>query len=110
MFNEDFDTDLFVQAIPLATLIIGPDKRVLVLNDLAKKMLGHESVGRHYITALRQPALIEAIESVFRDSEQQIAWHNGLEHDQIYNFKVTLAPLRIQTNLCVMMTFEDQTV
>ncbi|MEM9581239.1 MAG: two-component sensor histidine kinase, partial [Pseudomonadota bacterium] len=51
-------------AMPLPALFVGDEARIVAANDAAGHILGHGLVGRHYVTALRQPAALEAIEQV----------------------------------------------
>ena len=56
-----------LEAFPRPAILIGPDGRVRLANDWSKNLFGQELVGRHYITALRQPALLDAVDKASRE-------------------------------------------
>ena len=51
-----------VDALPLPAVLIGSDDWILAANTAARALLGPNAAGRHYITVLRQPELLDAIE------------------------------------------------
>ena len=55
-----------LSAMPMPALTIGADERIARMNTGAVSLLGAGLTGRHYITALRQPGLLETIEAVGR--------------------------------------------
>ena len=57
----------FLAGLPFAALVIGPGERIEGVNTAAREMLGHAIAGRHFLTALRQPDMLEAIEATMRD-------------------------------------------
>ncbi|EPX86146.1 hypothetical protein ruthe_00955 [Rubellimicrobium thermophilum DSM 16684] len=63
------DAILTVLALPTPTLLIGPDERIEAINSAARALFGHDGTGRHYITVLRQPATLEAIERTLTDRQ-----------------------------------------
>ncbi|MWD28120.1 PAS domain-containing protein [Aquicoccus sp. SCR17] len=52
-----------LRAMAGPALLIGADERVIGANPEAEALLGGGMTGRHYITLLRQPALLEAVEA-----------------------------------------------
>jgi two-component system, OmpR family, phosphate regulon sensor histidine kinase PhoR len=54
-------------ALPLPTLAIDRTERIVGLNTAAEKLLGRDATGRHFITILRQPTLVEAVERCLTD-------------------------------------------
>ena len=54
-------------ALPLPTLAIDTSERILSANDAAQALIGQAAIGRHFVTALRQPALVEAVEKSIID-------------------------------------------
>ncbi|PRY26788.1 two-component system phosphate regulon sensor histidine kinase PhoR [Aliiruegeria haliotis] len=55
-------TSALLAAVPMPIVLIGSDKRIHALNAGAEELFGASAIGRHYITVLRQPALLNAIE------------------------------------------------
>jgi len=66
------DSRHVVAAVPLPAILIRWDERVEAANTEAKALLGEGLEGRHFITALRQPSLLDAIESTFRDAAPRL--------------------------------------
>ncbi|WP_019953689.1 sensor histidine kinase [Yoonia vestfoldensis] len=50
-----------IAAIPLPVLVIGSDDRIRAINPPLEAVLGRDLIGKHHITALRQPVVIDAI-------------------------------------------------
>ncbi|MFV0358925.1 ATP-binding protein [Tropicimonas sp.] len=63
--NSDQVTPL-LDAVPIPLIHVGPDERIAAINARAKALFGTVEIGRHYVTVLRQPELLEAIESALR--------------------------------------------
>lgn len=55
--------DELMSAVPLPCAHLAPDGRITAQNALFETLIGANLVGRHYMTAFRQPALIAAIEA-----------------------------------------------
>ncbi|MCA1774491.1 MAG: two-component sensor histidine kinase [Loktanella sp.] len=53
----------FIEHLPLPVVLIGEDRRIIASNATMRTVLGEDWQGRHFITALRQPLLIEAVET-----------------------------------------------
>ena len=98
-----------VQALPLVALIIGPDERITVANGHARALLGQEIVGRHCITGLRQPNILDAIETVFRTKTKQESRYLGRDSGRDTTFRVNIAPIETGKGTSVLITFEDLT-
>ena len=94
-----------LQGIPLAALAIDANQRVSVMNAEAVSLLGEGLMDRHYITVLRQPALLEAVEAALTTRSTQISQFVVSESTQDALYKVSCAP--IHENL-TLLCFEDQ--
>ena len=68
-----------VPAIPLPCAHIAEDGRVMAINPGIVALFGAEVRGRHYITAFRQPALIDPIETALRKRKRKTARYVGRE-------------------------------
>ena len=53
-----------IAAIPMPVLVIGQDERIRATNPALDLILGRDLTGKHHITALRQPGVIDAIARV----------------------------------------------
>lgn len=94
-----------IQAFPMPVLIIGRDERVRAANATVIAILGPEVVGKHYITALRQPAIIAAIAETRRTASSQFVRYTGRSGPKDTIYKVSVAAAEQD----IVLTFEDQT-
>ncbi|MGH1577149.1 ATP-binding protein [Planktotalea sp.] len=81
----------FVEALPMPALFVDQKERILASNALVKKVLGDGLAGRHYINALRQPAVIEAIENCAALHTDQTARYLGNDGTSDTTFRVHAA-------------------
>ena len=93
-----------INALPVPVVLVGPDERVRAANDAVSVILGPNLVGRHYITALRQPAVITAVSEARELNETRSARYSGRDgaKDTSYLVVVSVAGEDI------LLTFEDQ--
>ncbi len=98
---------LTVLGIP--AVLIAPDERIVAGNAAAEKLLGRNLEGRHFITVLRQPTLLETIEQVQRDGTQRETRYltNDGQHDT--TFRVTCGAVPIEGRRGILVSFEDIT-
>ncbi len=96
-----------IEALPLAALIVGPDERILDCNDGAKAILGSSLIGRHFITVLRQPMTLDAIERVREDGGRQIARFTGRSQARETTWKVHVTAVEHTGGPSVLVVFED---
>ncbi|MEM8775474.1 MAG: ATP-binding protein [Pseudomonadota bacterium] len=62
--------EALLEAVPLPTLLIGRSERILGANQRAISLLGQNNmVGRHFITAIRQPTVLDSIEACLADGK-----------------------------------------
>ena len=64
--NDDI-LDAFLAAVPLPCLAIDGSERIAGANSDALTLIGQKARGQNYVTMLRQPALLEAIETTLAD-------------------------------------------
>ncbi|SNS57823.1 sensor histidine kinase [Antarctobacter heliothermus] len=99
----------FVDAVPLPALVIRRDESIEAANPQARSLLGPGIVGRHFITALRQPQLLDAIEHSLRDSAPRAADYMGNDGRQDTTFRVAVRPVELPSGAGVLVSFEDVT-
>jgi len=95
-----------VAALPLPVLLIGPDERIRAANGAVGEIFGDGLVGKHYITVVRQPAVIAAISEARRDGATKtvrLVQRDG-PRDTVYRVAVAVAGGDL------VLSFEDQTV
>ena len=98
-----------LDAIPLASVLIGRGERVLGVNARATALLGPGITGRHFITALRQPAILDAIETSLRDGKVTTTRYLSREGSQDTAFNATCSPVDTDLVHGVLVCFEDVT-
>lgn len=103
------DLRALIMAIPNPVVLIGQDERVRGLNDAARRLIGTDPSGRHYITALRQPAVLDAVEATIKDGGQRHARYLGNDGARDTTWDVTLKAVMLSDGIAVVLTFEDVT-
>jgi two-component system phosphate regulon sensor histidine kinase PhoR len=98
-----------VNAVPMPAVIIRRDERIEAANGLAEKLLGPGIVGRHFITALRQPQLLDTIEASLRDDASRQTEYLTNDGQQDTTFRVSVGPVDLPTGGAVLVCFEDVT-
>ncbi|WP_292291062.1 ATP-binding protein [Marivita sp.] len=98
---------LMMLGIP--ALLIAPDERIFAVNDAAEKLLGRNIEGRHFITALRQPNLLDTIEQVQRDGTRRETRYLASDGQHDTTFRVTCGPVPMQGRSGILLSFEDIT-
>ncbi|SEK98107.1 ATP-binding protein [Pacificibacter marinus] len=106
--NNDLVIEM-AKAMPLPLIVIGRDERVVVANEKAEELFGKGVQGRHYITVLRQPMLLDAIENVLRLGEAAQAPYRVSESSKDLHFDVKVRPAITQDAGYVVVAFEDKT-
>jgi two-component system phosphate regulon sensor histidine kinase PhoR len=93
-----------IGAIPMPVLVIGPDDRIRATNPALEALLGSDLIGKHHITALRQPAVIDAIASVRQGAAPTSLRHVTRDRDRDNIYQVVIA----RADDDVVLSFEDQ--
>ena len=96
----------FLEALPLPALLIRPDERIEAANAAAAQLLGQGLAGRHFITAIRQPSVLDVIEEVMRDGAPRDAQYLSSDGEQDTSFKVSVRPV---PGTGMLVSFEDET-
>jgi two-component system phosphate regulon sensor histidine kinase PhoR len=99
-----------LEAIPLPVLMIAADERISAANLAARTLLGQNILGRNFVTILRQPATLDAIESTLRDRAPRTA--RFLANDGVQDITYTLNCRYVpadqpNTGGGVLLCFED---
>lgn len=68
-----------IDAVPLPAALIGPEQRITHTNSAFSAIFGGDYIGRHVITAIRQPSVLEAIELVLKGQGEAHASYLGRE-------------------------------
>ncbi len=99
------DIAAVIDAFPIPVLLIGPDERVRAANQPVDVILGTDLIGKHYITALRQPAVIAAIAEVRATQSRKAVRYTARTGAKDSVFRVSVA----SADGDIVLTFEDQT-
>ncbi len=94
-----------IAGVPLPLVAIGADERIRALNAPAGELLGPGAEGRHYLLAMRQPALMDAIEGTLRHGQPGVARITLTETV----WQVRVGPLDLPDGRGVLCAFEDVT-
>lgn len=103
------DLAAMLDAVPLPALAIRRDERIEAANAEAAALLGAGLAGRHFITALRQPALLDAVEACLRTGEAREAEFLTNDGEQDTTFRVSVRALRLADAPGALVCFEDVT-
>ncbi|GGG58494.1 two-component sensor histidine kinase [Salipiger pallidus] len=101
------EAEQFVGAVPLPALLIRWDERVVATNAELRDVLGEGLEGRHFITALRQPILLDAIEATFRDGVHRMTRYQHSSGQQTTTWNVSSRLVALEKGPGVMLTFQD---
>lgn len=96
-----------IATLPLPTVAIDADERIIALNTAARGLLGDGAQGRHFITALRQPALVDAVESTLADGTGRMAPFVMDKPGESTSYEVHVD--RIAGHGAVLLSFQDIT-
>lgn len=99
--------DALVNAFPLPTVLIGKDERVVSANAHAGDIFGANMIGRHHITVLRQPGLLDAIETAFRTNSTRTATVLTTEARRDKTWHATVTP--VSPDVGLLLVLEDRT-
>ncbi len=101
--------DGILSGVPLPMVMIGADDLIFAANPAAEAILGTGQIGRHHAIALRQPALLAAIEVTLHDRVAGQARYviHGPSHEVTY--LVTVTPVSSTDRSGALCAFEDIT-
>lgn len=103
------DTQALIKALPFPAVLIAPTERIEAANASAAALFGHDGTGRHYITVLRQPATLDAVEATLRDGQAREARYLGSEGGRDTTWRTSVREVPGHGVRRVLVTFEDIT-
>jgi len=94
-------------ALPLPTLAVDSAERIIAMNAAAEALLGHAVLDRHYINALRQPTVVDAVEQCQNDHKPREAHYllSQGSNDSTYRVHVR----KVSGMDFVLLSFQDVT-
>ena len=103
------DADALILALPQPIILVGQDERIMGINAPAKQLLGMDCEGLPYITALRQPALLDAVEATLKDHDARTTTYLGNDGVRETTFEVSVRGAALSGGLVVVLSFQDLT-
>lgn len=94
-------------AVPMPVLAIDRTERIYAMNELAEEMFGGAGVGRHYVTFLRQPTILDCIEECLRLNQHRKVRYLTSEVTREVTYDVLAHPFQMPDWDGVMVSFED---
>jgi two-component system phosphate regulon sensor histidine kinase PhoR len=99
-----------LDAVPVPLVLIAGDERVAHANAAAARIFGRALEGRHYVTALRAPAVLACIEPVILGQENRAEGRFlTSEGTREAVWRVTATPVPLDGRRGVLAAFEDTT-
>jgi len=96
-----------MESIPIPVVLIETNERVGAINTPASSLFGKDSVGLHYISVFRQPAILDAIETALGEGIPMDTRFKGYDAGRETRYNVRCAP--ISGGRGVTVTFIDVT-
>ena len=103
------DTASLIAAVPIPMVIVGHDERVRAANAAAEALLGQAVEGRHFLTVMRQPQLVAAVESGLAGGPAARGAFVSTEAGRDRHWRVTATPIPEDGRHSVALSFEDTT-
>jgi two-component system phosphate regulon sensor histidine kinase PhoR len=104
--DQGLDAAGVIAALPFPAVLVDRDERIETANAAAQKLFGHDGTGRHYVTALRQPATLDAVEATLRDGQPREARFLAREGGRETTWRVSARALPAGR---LLLVFEDVT-
>jgi two-component system, OmpR family, phosphate regulon sensor histidine kinase PhoR len=99
-----------LDAVPVPLVLVGGDERVFHANGAAAALFARSLEGRHYVTALRAPAVLDCIEAVILGRQDRAEGRLlTVDGSREAMWRVTATPVPLGGRQGVLVTFEDTT-
>lgn len=109
MTDPSADPRALIMALSNPVVLVGRGDRIIGVNRLAERLIGTGCDGWHYITALRQPALLDAVEATLKDGGRRTAPYLGSDGARDTTWDVAVNGVMLSDGLCVVLNFQDMT-
>lgn len=93
--------------VPHPLILIGPDERLLIINQSAAEIFGPAGQGRHYISVLRNPAILDCVDDALRLQQRQRTRYLTTDLTREATYEVSASPVTLTDGIGVLLTFED---
>ncbi|MEH6522057.1 ATP-binding protein [Sulfitobacter sp.] len=106
--NASLPVSDVIAAMPMPALAISSDERVIAFNTDAQRLLEIQVKGDHFITVLRQPSVVEAVEACLTGTPQATATYLARESGNDVTYTVSVSQVG-ETGIA-LLTFQDITM
>lgn len=96
-----------IEALPAPSLFVDRSERIAAANAPAQRLFGPTMLGRHYITVLRQPNLLDCVEGALTQDQAVTGQYLTSEASRETTYRVTAAPVQGREVSGVLLSFED---
>lgn len=96
-----------IEALPEPSLFVDRSERIAAANVPAQRLFGPTMLGRHYITVLRQPNLLDCVEGALTQDRAVTGQYLTSEASRETTYRVTAAPVQGREVSGVLLSFED---
>lgn len=103
------DIRALLMSLPNPVVLVGQDARIRGINGPALNLIGKDCDGWHYITALRQPAVLDAIEATLNDGGQRMTRFLGNDGARDTTWDVSVSGVALADMRAVLLSFQDVT-
>ena len=103
------DVRALIMALPNPVILVGQDSRILGVNGPAQRLVGVECDGWNYITALRQPAVLDAVEATMSDGGHRSTRYLSNDGARDTTWDVTVSGVALNEGHAVLLSFQDIT-
>ncbi|NIZ08707.1 ATP-binding protein [Pseudooceanicola sp. HF7] len=103
----DASLTALLSAIPLPALLVGRGERIIAANAKTAGLFGPSITGRHFITVIRQPAVLDAVESCLRDRQPQSTRYLDSRRGQETSYEVTCSYVDSPLGQGAVVCFQD---
>ncbi|KMW57258.1 Phosphate regulon sensor protein PhoR (SphS) [Candidatus Rhodobacter oscarellae] len=93
----------------MALVLIGRDERVIAANKVSQGLFGNNLEGRHYITVLRQPAVLDCVERALKAGETTEKQFPSRDATRDTTYQVIATPVRTEIVRGALLSLEDIT-
>lgn len=95
--------EALIEALPDPVMVIGRDNRVLAVNLSGHKLMKTDVAGWSYVTALRQPAILDAVAACLADGSTAQVRYGG----QDMSWDVSVRPAPVANGPVAVLQFRD---
>ncbi|SEP58940.1 ATP-binding protein [Thalassovita taeanensis] len=98
-----------LEALPLAAVLVADGERIVGTNTRAEALLGQGITGRHLVTVLRQPSVLDAIEACTTSRQPRTTRYLMTDGRSENTYQVHCGYLSFPPANGVLVTFDDVT-